>query len=248
MHYRKDISVSPDLSKKKNYKYTALITWKLPPYNPKQDDIQLFYELYNPNTTSDRQDQIYAQITENNMRLVSFIIFKGFGNIQDMCCNYRCTADDFYSAGVYGLLKAIHSFNYESGIKLASYASRCIYNELGMFIRKQRRSNVSKGKVTTSIHKPLSIDDQGNQITLADLLSIEDDSEIFANKEFAWKVWEELERRLKKNQIKVFRAYLIGETSQIDIANEMGISQSYVSRLIMQAINKAKEVYDRKIV
>jgi RNA polymerase sporulation-specific sigma factor len=228
-------------------KGNSMLSWELPKYDKEQDDIALFKELYNEGTDPERQDEIYALITKNHMRLVMHILRKYFHDLDGLCEAYRCTIDDFYSAGVYGLLKAIRTFNYESDIKLATYASKCIFNELSMFIRNQQRSNTVKGNIHQSMEHVITSDFEGNKITLADILPIDDTSDVFADKDLAWKIWTVLEKRLSKRDIEILKGYILGDLTQKEISAQLNISQSYVSRMIDKILARARAVYQEQM-
>jgi RNA polymerase sporulation-specific sigma factor len=162
-------------------------------------------------------------LIERNLRLVVYIAKKfestGIG------------IEDLVSIGTMGLIKAIGSFRSEKGIKLATYASRCIENEILMYIRKH-----SQTRCEVSLDEPLNVDWDGNELLLSDVLDSGEDSVCEA---FAAKEEQALVRRAvaalapRERQIIELRYGLTGkrELTQKEVADLLGISQSYISRL-----------------
>ena len=175
-------------------------------------------------------------LIEHNLRLVAFIA-KRFENT-------GANIEELISIGTLGLMKAVSSFNKDKSIKLATYASRCIENEILMFIRK-----TSSQKKEISIDEPLSVDWDGNELLLSDILGSDND---VISKEM-----EDNEERLvlmdaikdlspRERLIIEMRFGLCGreEQTQKEVADSLGISQSYISRLekkIMQRLRKKIE-------
>lgn len=152
-----------------------------------------------------------------------------------------CTNEDIISIGTIGLIKAVRSFDPEKNIKLATYASRCIENEILMFMRK-----ASQHRTEISIDEPLNIDWDGNELLLSDILSSDEESA-------AEKLEHECERRAlmdeiarlspRERQIMELRFGLNGgrELTQKEVADRIGISQSYISRLEKKIIKQIRE-------
>lgn len=171
-------------------------------------------------------------LIEHNLRLVVYIA-KRFENTGIM-------ADDLISIGNIGLIKAIKTFKSEKNIKLATYASRCIENEILMFLRK---SNIRKNEI--SLDEPLNIDWDGNELLLSDILGTDDDT---VNKGIESEVekqllLEEIEKLCpREKQIMKMRFGLSGkkEMTQKQVADEVGISQSYISRLEKRIIKSIR--------
>ena len=172
-------------------------------------------------------------LIEHNLRLVVYIA-KRFENT-------GASIEELVSIGTVGLMKAISSYNAEKNIKLATYASRCIENEILMFIRKN-----SSARREISIDEPLSVDWDGNELLLSDILGSDSD---VVSKEME----EDEERRMVREAVKdleprervlvEMRYGLCGgpELTQKEVADALGISQSYISRLekkIMQVLKK----------
>lgn len=176
-----------------------------------------------------------SKLIEHNLRLVVYIA-KKFDNT-------GVGVEDLISIGTIGLIKAINTFNSEKKIKLATYASRCIENEILMYLRKNSRL-----RYEVSIDEPLNIDWDGNELLLSDILGTEDD-------EVSRGVEDEVERRLLNHAIEALTPrekkivqlrYGLNqqesrEMTQKEVADMMGISQSYISRLEKKIIGRLKK-------
>ena len=179
------------------------------------------------------KERAKAELIQRNLRLVVYIARK-FDNT-------GVDNDDLVSIGTIGLIKAINSFNVEKNIKLATYASRCIENEILMYLRRTARL-----KSEVSFDEPLNTDFEGNELLLSDVLGTSADSvygDIEANAEK-----EQLKEALKKlsdreRKIMFLRFGLGGgeEMTQKDVADLLGISQSYISRLEKKIILRLKK-------
>lgn len=171
-------------------------------------------------------------LVEHNLRLVVFLAKKFESTGLDM--------EDLVSVGTIGLIKAINSFKAEKQIKLATYASRCIENEILMYLRK-----LSKRKQEVSLDEPLNVDGEGNELLLADILGTDSD-EVYTHMEnqVERQLLEEGLSRLSKReqQIIEMRFGLDGndERTQKEVADMLGISQSYISRLEKKIIGRLK--------
>ena len=183
--------------------------------------------------TPDEADEAKSTLIQHNLRLVVYIARKFDHPGVD--------ADDLISIGTIGLIKAINSFNPEKNIKLATYASRCIENEILMYLRK-----TSKMKAEVSLYEPLNTDYEGNVLMLSDVLGSDPD-EIYLGveekdeKEMLRATFSKLGAR--ERQIVELRFGLDGkdEMTQKEIADMMGISQSYISRLEKKIISQLKK-------
>ena len=170
-------------------------------------------------------------LVERNLRLVAHIVKKYSYPGKDI--------DDLISIGTVGLIKAVDSFDNSKGTKLATYAARCIENEILMLIRNNKKS---KGEVY--LNDPIGEDREGNEIALIDVLSSEDDSiiEIVENRIQIKRLYQKIETTLKgkEKEIVEMRYGLVeGKTkTQREIAAMMGISRSYVSRIEKRALKK----------
>lgn len=175
----------------------------------------------------------------HNLRLVVYIA-KKFDSP-------TASTEDLVSIGTIGLMKAVKTFNPEKNIKLATYASRCIENEILMYLRKS-----SNSKVEMSFDEPLSVDWDGNELTLRDVLGTDSD-------EISQEIEYEDEKRLlmcvvshlpkKEQDIMELRFGLNGRKvhTQKELADLMGISQSYISRLEKRILNKIREEMQRQV-
>ena len=178
-------------------------------------------------------EEARLSLIEHNLRLVVYIA-KRFDNTGvDM--------DDLVSIGTIGLIKAVHTFRVEKNIKLATYASRCIENEILMFLRK-----TSGLKLEVSLDEPLNVDWDGNELLLGDVLGTDDDVvsrriEDEAELELLRAAVSRLSER--DRQIIELRFGLNGrrEYTQKQVADMLGISQSYISRLEKRILS---ELYD----
>ncbi|MBQ8319831.1 MAG: RNA polymerase sporulation sigma factor SigE [Clostridia bacterium] len=183
--------------------------------------------------TPDEADEAKSTLIQHNLRLVVYIARK-FDNT-------GVDADDLISIGTIGLIKAINSFNPEKNIKLATYASRCIENEILMYLRRTARL-----KSEVSFDEPLNTDFEGNELLLSDVLgtsaeSVYGEIELSAEKEILKKALEKLSERERK--IMSLRFGLSGgeELTQKEVADLLGISQSYISRLEKKIIERLKK-------
>ena len=178
-------------------------------------------------------------LIEHNLRLVAYIA-KKFDNT-------TANIEELISIGTVGLIKAISTFDVDKNIKLATYASRCIENEILMFIRK-----ASNQKKEISIDEPLSVDFDGNELLLSDILG--SDSDIVSKD-----MEEDEERRLLRSAVRELNSrerviiemrygLLDGEElTQKEVADQLGISQSYISRLEKRIMSRLKKKIEEKI-
>ena len=180
-----------------------------------------------------------AQLVEHNLRLVVYIS-KKFENT-------GVNIEDLISIGTIGLMKAISTFRPDKNIKLATYASRCIENEILMYIRKN-----SQRKVELSIDEPLNVDRDGNELLLSDILASDEDSvsggiEFEEDRKAIHQALSHLTRR--ERQIIELRFGLCGqkEHTQKEVADLLGISQSYISRLEKKIIVSLRDEIGAKI-
>lgn len=181
----------------------------------------------------DERDIAISKLIEHNLRLVIYIANK-FENT-------GVDNDDLISIGSIGLIKAVKSYDVEKNIKLATYASRCIENEILMHLRK-----VIKQKSEVSLDEPLNVDYDGNELLLADLLATENDgvSQKVENDEEKKQLWRAIKNLGETEQnIMEMRFGLNGkkEFTQKEVADQLGISQSYISRLEKKIFGKLKK-------
>lgn len=159
----------------------------------------------------------------------------------------NASTEDLVSIGTIGLMKAVKTYNPDKNIKLATYASRCIENEILMFLRK-----ASNSKIEMSFDEPLSIDWDGNELTLRDVMGTQGD-------EISEEIEHEDEKRVlidvlrtlpqKEQNIMELRFGLNNNPvyTQKQLADKMGISQSYISRLEKRILNKIKKEMQKQI-
>lgn len=172
------------------------------------------------------------KLIEHNLRLVAYIA-KKFENT-------GIEFEDLISTGAIGLIKAVRTFKIDKNIRLATYASRCIENEILMQLRK-----TSKIKNDVSLDKPLCEDCEGNELVLSDILPSDDDVEnIAVEKPSDKKIINDLISKLNKREqeIMILRYGLMGqdELTQREVADKLGISQSYISRLEKRILSDMK--------
>lgn len=179
------------------------------------------------------EEGVKNEIVEHNLRLVVYIAKKFEGSVGDV--------SDLISVGAIGLMKAVNSFDPQKNIKLATFASRCIENEILMYLRK-----VVKRKCEVSLDEPINVDVEGNELLLSDVVGTEPDQ-----------IAKDLERKMEIEQLyKSFSALSkrefeiikmryglmdSEERTQKEIADMMGISQSYISRIEKKVLGKLRK-------
>lgn len=185
--------------------------------------------------SSDEEQEARSLLIEHNLRLVVYIA-KKFDNTS-------VGVEDLISIGTIGLIKAINTFNPEKNIKLATYASRCIENEILMYLRRN-----NKTRMEVSIDEPLNVDWDGNELLLSDILGTDEDI-IYRGLE------DETEKKLLNNAISRLsprerkivelryglRSEEGTEMTQKEVADLLGISQSYISRLEKKIMKRLKK-------
>lgn len=200
----------------------------LPPPLPIEEEEELIKKLADKDNLEARQI-----LVERNLRLVVYIA-KKFENT-------GIGIEDLISIGTIGLMKSVNTFNYDKKIKLATYASRCIENEILMYLR---RSNRIKGEI--SIDEPLNKDGDGNELLLSDILGTDSDItsrdlEDEVDKTLLRAAIKKLNSR-EKNIMEMRFGFQTGkEKTQKEVADELGISQSYISRLEKKIIGKMRK-------
>ncbi len=175
-------------------------------------------------------DAARQTLIERNLRLVAHVVKKFDNTGEDM--------DDLISIGTIGLIKAVNTYSSDKGTRLATYAARCVENEILMHLRSNK-----KNKVEVFLQEPIGIDKEGNEITLMDILPVDHDA-----------VSEEVEAKLEKVKLLSKLADLtprernvlemryglngVGRRTQREIAKSLGISRSYISRIEKRAVQK----------
>ena len=197
-----------------------------PPLSPEEEE-----EAIKKLSQGDKETR--QLLVERNLRLVVYIA-KKFENT-------GTGIEDLISIGTIGLMKAINTYDASKNIKLATYASRCIENEILMYLR---RSNKIRGEI--SIDEPLNQDGDGNELLLSDILGTDSDS-------ISRRIEDEVDKKLlkasisklnnrEKNIMELRFGFKTGkEKTQKEVADMLGISQSYISRLEKKIINKMKK-------
>ena len=174
------------------------------------------------------------KLIEHNLRLVVFLAKKYE--------NTRVDLEDLVSIGTIGLIKGINTFSREKNIKLATYASRCIDNEILMYLRKTK-----KMKTEVSIDASLSLDADGNELHLEDILGTDSDivtKSIEQDAEKKWMIQEVMRLSPRDRDIIILRYGLLGHDglTQKEVADLLGISQSYISRIEKKVIKRLKNI------
>lgn len=205
----------------------------LPPPLTKEEEADLVERLLKGD------EKIRSTLIERNLRLVVYIARK-FENT-------GVNIEDLISVGTIGLIKAVNTFNPEKKIKLATYGSRCIENEILMYLRRN-----SKIKAEISFYEPLNIDWDGNELLLSDILGTDTDIvynliEDEVDKELLKIALKNLTSREKEIVELRFGLNGITEKTQKEVADMLGISQSYISRLEKKIINRLKKEISRMI-
>lgn len=201
-------------------------------------------EALPPPLGTDEEAAVIKRLSQNDEEAKNILIERNLRLVVYIAKKFENTAvgiEDLISIGSIGLIKAINTFNPEKNIKLATYASRCIENEILMYLRKN-----SSTRSEISIDEPLNIDWDGNELLLSDILGTEAD---IINKN----IEEEVDRQLlqiamsklsgRERHIMILRFGLFGheEKTQKEVADMLGISQSYISRLEKRIIQRLKK-------
>lgn len=199
---------------------------KLPPPLSKDEELKCLIELKSGNTKA------RDILIEHNLRLVVFLAKKYESTGYDM--------EDLVSIGSIGLIKGINTYKIDKNIKLATYASRCIANEILMYIRKNKNR-----KTEISLEDALNYDQDGNELHLEDVMGTPDDLvvkefEETEEKRLLTKEIELLDERDKKIMIMRYGLYNTKEYTQKEVADKLNISQSYISRIEKKVINNLK--------
>lgn len=178
---------------------------------------------------SERRRRAFDVLVERNLRLVAHVA-KKFGDTGE-------DSDDLISIGTIGLIKGIKTFDPGRGTRLATYAARCVENEIRMHLRSMR-----KLKREISLQEPIGVDGEGNEITLMDILSHDGESLIeLVDRQLLRRALERVLQRLgdRERRVLVMRYGLLGgrRHTQKEVAEVLGISRSYVSRIEKSAVS-----------
>ncbi len=208
----------------------------LPPPLETEEENRCIYEL-----CTNENEEARATLIEHNLRLVVYIA-KKFDNT-------GVGVEDLISIGTIGLIKSINTFRTDKNIKLATYASRCIENEILMFLRRN-----SKTKLEVSIDEPLNVDWDGNELLLSDILGTDEDIiyrdiEHDAERKLLMKA---IGRLSERERLIISLRYGLNrsdgqEMTQKEVADMLGISQSYISRLEKKIMNRLKKEISKEI-
>ncbi|MDD3224025.1 MAG: RNA polymerase sporulation sigma factor SigE [Clostridium sp.] len=205
----------------------------LPPPLTKEEESELVKKLVGGD------EKVRATLIERNLRLVIYIARK-FENT-------GIGVEDLISVGTIGLIKAVNTFDPGKNIKLATYASRCIENEILMYLRRN-----SKVRSEISFYEPLNIDWDGNELLLSDILGTENDSvynliEDQVDKQLLDIAMKKLS--IREKEIVELRYGLNGncEKTQKEVADMLGISQSYISRLEKRIVKRLKKEINKML-
>ncbi len=200
------------------------------PLSAKQET-ELLSKMKHENDSAARNELI-----EHNLRLVSHIIKKYYAGYDEQ--------EDLISIGTIGLIKAIDSFDADKGARLATYAARCIENEILMFYRSRKKD---AGNI--SVNEPIDTDSEGNPLTLIDIISVDDticdDIDLKNKTAKLYSLIENInDERDKEIIIRRYGLYNQKEMTQNEIAKALGISRSYVSRIEKRVIEELREKFN----
>lgn len=207
-------------------------------------------EALPPPLTNDEENYLLDKLEKSDYGVKSILIERNLRLVVYIARKFENTGigvEDLISIGTIGLIKAINTFNPSKNIKLATYASRCIENEILMYLRRNNRV-----KTEISIDEPLNIDWDGNELLLSDILGTENDLihrsiEDEVDKELLAAAMKKLSVREKR--IMELRFGLVNgvEKTQKEVADMLGISQSYISRLEKRIISRLKKEINRMV-
>ena len=197
-----------------------------------------------PPLTSEEENDLLKKLSSDNKSVKSILIERNLRLVVYIARKFENTGigvEDLVSIGSIGLIKAINTFKTDKNIKLATYASRCIENEILMYLRRN-----NKIKTEVSIDEPLNVDWDGNELLLSDILGTDDDIthkkiEDEVEKELLNMAMQKLSNREKRIMDLRFGLSNGYEKTQKEVADMLGISQSYISRLEKKIILKMKK-------
>lgn len=180
-------------------------------------------------------EQARTKLIEHNLRLVAHVSKKYYSLTAD--------SDDLISIGTVGLIKAISSFDYEKGARLATYAARCIENEILMHLRSQKKNTQD-----ISMSEPIEADGDGNPLTFSDIIfvddTIADDIDIQEKTRQLYSFVENLSNKAEQEIIILrYGLYNIKPLTQREVAAKLGISRSYVSRIEKRVLEKMRAYF-----
>lgn len=198
--------------------------------------------------TKEKEDRILSEIGQGDFENRELLVVHNLRLVVYIARKFENTGvgiEDLVSIGTIGLIKAVHTFCPSKKIKLATYASRCIENEILMYLRK-----TANRKNEMSIDEPLNVDWDGNELLLSDVLGSDNDVvnrniEMQDEKKQLLKLVSCLESREKQIMIMRFGLFDSKEFTQKEVADILGISQSYISRLEKRIIGKLKRELEK---
>lgn len=204
---------------------------------PLSEEKEAYYIRMYLEGSKEESEKAKQILIERNLRLVAHIV-KKYQNVEE-------NPEDLISIGTIGLIKAIHTFDGTKGSKLATYAARCIDNELLMMLRARRKTARD-----VSLYEPIGTDKEGNEISLLDITCAEgtDAFELLSTREDVEKLRKILTNALSSRELEVIklRYGLAGEheMTQREIGQLLGISRSYVSRIEKKALRKLRIAFE----
>ncbi|MDP4092167.1 MAG: RNA polymerase sporulation sigma factor SigE [Bacillota bacterium] len=207
-------------------------------------------EALPPPLSSEEENYLLGKLEDSDFGVKSILIERNLRLVVYIARKFENTGvgvEDLISIGTIGLIKAINTFNPSKNIKLATYASRCIENEILMYLRRNNRV-----KTEISIDEPLNIDWDGNELLLSDILGTDNDLihrsiEDEVDKELLNNAMKKLSVREKKIMELRFGLSNGVEKTQKEVADMLGISQSYISRLEKRIISRLKKEINKMI-
>ena len=223
---KKIIKLILDIINKRNELFYVGSLENLPEPLSKEEELLYVTQAENGDTKAKET------LIEHNLRLVVFLAKKYEKTKVDL--------EDLVTIGTIGLIKGVNTYKLDKNIKLATYASRCIDNEILMFLRKNK-----KRRTEISFEDSLSYDGEGNELHLEDILGTEKDIvtkgiEEEHDKKILYEEINKLKKRDKEIMIRRYGLFNTKEMTQKDVADLMGISQSYISRIEKKVIKKIK--------
>ena len=219
-------------------------------FHPRRVDYICGSDTLPPPLTREEEAAVFARLSEGDMQARQELIVHNLRLVVFIAKKFDTSGaglEDLISIGTIGLIKAVETFRPDRNIKLATYASRCIENEILMFLRK---ASQYRGEI--SIDEPLNVDWDGNELLLSDVLGTDDDIvsrgvEWEAEREALLQAVDALPTR--EREIMEMRFGLRGhkELTQKEVADRIGISQSYISRLEKKIIRKLRVVLEGQV-
>lgn len=207
-------------------------------------------EVLPPPLTTEEESYLLKKLSDDDYGVKSILIERNLRLVVYIARKFENTGigvEDLISIGTIGLIKAINTFNPTKNIKLATYASRCIENEILMYLRRNNKS-----KTDISIDEPLNVDWDGNELLLSDILGTDNDIihknlEEEVDRELLNMAMEKLSKREQKIMELRFGIGSGVEKTQKEVADMLGISQSYISRLEKRIISRLKKEINRMV-